>query len=63
MLFQSTTVKKIDSEHARDYNRLLPVCEAEILRAIVKRIEVVIFFMLISDDFQLKVPKMAKKST
>ena len=31
---------KIDSEHTRDYKRLLPVCEAEILRVTVKRIEV-----------------------
>ena len=29
-LFQSTTSKKIDSEHTRDYKRLLPECEAEI---------------------------------
>ena len=28
-LFQSTTANKIDSEHTRDYKRLLPVCEAE----------------------------------
>ena len=40
MLFQSTTANKIDSAHTRDYKRLLPVCEAEIIRATVKRIEV-----------------------
>ena len=40
MIFQSTTANKIGSEHIRDYKRLLPVCEAEILRATVKRIEV-----------------------
>ena len=40
MFFQSTTAKKNDSEHTRDYKRLLPVCEAEILRATVKRIEI-----------------------
>ena len=41
MLFQSTTANKIDSEHTRDNKRLLPVsCEAEILRATVKRIEI-----------------------
>ena len=34
--FQSTTANKIDSEHTRDYMRLLPVCEAEILRVTVK---------------------------
>ena len=39
-LFQSTTANKIDSEHTQDYKRLLPVCEAEILRITVKRIEV-----------------------
>ena len=39
-LFQSTTAYKIDSEHTRDYKRLLSVCEAEILRVTVKRIEV-----------------------
>ena len=31
-LFQGTTANKIDSEHTRDYKRLLPVCEAEILQ-------------------------------
>ena len=40
MLFQSTTANKIDSEHTRDYKRLLPVLEAELLRVQVKRIEV-----------------------
>ena len=39
-LFQSTTANKIDSEHTHDYKRFLPVCEAEILRVTVKRIEV-----------------------
>ena len=39
-LFQSTRANKIDSEHTQDYKRLLPVCEAEILRVTVKRIEV-----------------------
>ena len=40
MLFQSTTANKISSEHTQDYKRLLPVCEAKILRVTVKRIEV-----------------------
>ena len=31
-LFQSTTVNKIDSEHTRDYKKLLQVCEVEILQ-------------------------------
>ena len=35
-LFQSTTAKKNDSEHAQDYKRLLPICEAEILQFTVK---------------------------
>ena len=39
-LFQSTTANKIDSEQTRDYKRLIPVCEAELLRVTVKRIEV-----------------------
>ena len=62
-LFQSTTANKIYSEHTQDYRRLLQVCEAEILRVTVKRIEVFSFFMLISEYIQLKVPKIAKKST
>ena len=40
MLFQSTTANKINSEHTRDYKRLLSVCQAEILRVKVKIIEV-----------------------
>ena len=39
-LFQSTTANKIESEHTRDYMRLLQVCKAEIIRVTVKRIEV-----------------------
>ena len=39
-LFQSATANKIDSEQTRDHKRLIPVCEAEILRVTVKRIEV-----------------------
>ena len=39
-LFQSTSANKIHSERTRDYKRSLPVCEAEILRVAVKRIEV-----------------------
>ena len=62
-LFQSTTANKIDSEHTQDYKRLLPVCKAEILQVTLKRIEVLSFFMLISDDIWLKVSKIAKKGT
>ena len=54
---------KIDSVHTPVYKRLLPVCEAEILRVMVKRIKVFSSFLLISDDFWLKVPKIAKKVT
>ena len=60
-LFQSTTANKIDSEHTQDYKRLLPVCEAEILRVQKKKFSHL--FMVTSDDFRLKVPKIAKKGT
>ena len=59
VLFQSTTTNKIDSEHTRDYKRLLRVCKAEILKVTVKKFSHPL--MLISDDFRLKVPKIAKK--
>ena len=62
-LFQSTTANKIDSEHTRDYKRLLSICEAEILRVTVKELKFSHLFMFISDDFRLKVPKKAKKGT
>ena len=55
-LFQSTTANKNDSEHTQDYKRLLPVCEAEILRVTVKRIEVF-------SSFYVEVPKIVKKGT
>ena len=38
-LFKSTTANKIVSEHTRYYKRLLPVCQAIILRVTVKRIK------------------------
>ena len=60
-IFKSNAADKIDSEHTRDYKRLLTVCEAEILRVTVKRIEVFSSFLLSSDDFRLKVPKIAKR--
>ena len=40
VLFQSTIANKIDSEHTRDYKKILLVCEAAILQATEKRIEV-----------------------
>ena len=59
-----TTANKIDSEHTRDYKRLLPVCEAEILQDYRKKeLKFSHLFILIFDDFQLKVPKIAKKGT
>ena len=45
MLFHSTLAYKIDSEYTQDYKRLFPVCEAEILRATVKRIVVFSSFL------------------
>ena len=36
-LFQSTTANKIDFKHTQGYKRLLPVCDAEILRGTVKK--------------------------
>ena len=39
-LLQSTTANNVYSEHKRDYERLLRVCEAEILQVTVKIIEV-----------------------
>ena len=39
-LLLGTKANKINSEHTQDYKRLLLVCEAEILRVTVKRIEV-----------------------
>ena len=58
-LFQSTTAKKIDSEHTSDYKRLPLVCEAEILRVTVKRIEVFSSFYV---DFRRLSAKSAKNS-
>ena len=60
-LFRSNTANKIDSEHTQDYKRLLPVCEADILRVTVKILIFSHLFMLISDDFRLKVPNIAKR--
>ena len=60
MLFQSTTANKFDTQ---DYKRLLPVYKAEILQVTVEKNEVSHLFMLISDSFRLKLPKIAKKGT
>ena len=53
-LFQSTTANKIESECTRDYMRLLPVYEAEILRVAVNELKFSHLFTLMSDDFRLK---------
>ena len=52
MLFHSTTANKIDSEHIRDYKKLLPVGEVEILQGTYKKIEVLSSLRLISEDFR-----------
>ena len=52
-LFQSTTANQIDSERTRDYKRLLPVCEAEILRVTVKRIDVMVLCFVVRDLFHV----------
>ena len=44
VLFQSSTAKKIDSEHTQDYKSLLPVFKAKILRVTLKIIEVISYF-------------------
>ena len=62
-LFQSNTANKCGSEHTRDYKRLLPVYEAKILRVPVKELKFSHLFMLISDNFWLKMPKLAKTGT
>ena len=63
-LFQSTTANKIDPEHTRDYMKLFPLCKVEILLVTRNKIEVLSsFFRVISDNFRLKVPKIAKKGT
>ena len=58
--FQSTTAYQIDSEHTQDYTKLFSVCKVEILQVTVNKIQLC---RLISDDFRLKVPKIAKKGT
>ena len=62
-LFQSTTANKIDSEHTQDYKRLLSVCRLKYYKT--KSIEMKFSnpIMLISDNFWLKVTKIAKKGT
>ena len=61
-LYFSTISNKIDSEHTHDYKRLLPVCEAKILRVTVKRTEVFSSFMLTSDDAENSLKKSTQVS-
>ena len=56
-LFQTTTANTIDSKHTRGYKRLLPACEAEILRVTLKRFKVFPIFMSILTSFGLKCQK------
>ena len=62
-LLQSTTAKKIYSEHIQDYTKLFLVCKVKILQVTVNNVEVLYLFRLISANFRLKVPKIAKKGT
>ena len=59
----STIAYKIDYEHIRDYKNLFSACKVEILQFTVNKIKVLSSFMLISDEFWLKVPKIAIKGT
>ena len=43
--------------------KLFPVCKVEILQVTVIKWKLYRRFWLISDDFRLKAPKIAKKST
>ena len=60
-LLQSNIAFKIDSECTRDYLKLFLLCKVDILQVTVNKIEVLSSFRLISDEFWLKVQKIAKK--
>ena len=62
-LFQSTKTYKNDFELTRDYTKLFPVRTVEIVQVTVDTHEVLLSFLLIYDDFWLKVPTLAKKDT
>ena len=62
-MLSSPTADKIDSEHTRDYKKLLPVWENEKLQVTVKKMRFSHLFRLMSADFRLKVPKKSKKGT
>ena len=62
-LFQSTKTYKIGFELTRDYTKLFPDRTVEIVQVTVDTHEVLLSFLLIYDDFRLKVPKLAKKDT
>ena len=61
--FQCTTAYKIVSEHTQNYTKLFPVCKVEILQVTVNKLKFCHLFRLISADFRLKVPKIAKNGT
>ena len=56
-LFQSTTANKIDSK----YKRLLPYAKLKYYELQLKELMFSHLFMLTSDHFRLKVPKIAKR--
>ena len=43
-LLQSDTANKIDSEHTQEYKKLFSVCDVEILKVTVNKIETLSFF-------------------
>ena len=54
-LFQSTTANKIESEHTRDYKKLFPAYEVEILQVTLKiKLKFSHLFRLISNTFSRK---------
>ena len=58
-LFQRTTAYKIDSEHTRDYTKLFPVCDVDILQVTVNKFEVASPFKV---DFNIFLAKSAENS-
>ena len=61
--FKAQQLMNLILNNTRDYKKLFSVCKAEILQVTVKTIEVYHLFRLISGDFRLKVPKLAKRGT
>ena len=63
MLYQSTTANKICFEHTQDYKRLIlvPYAKLKCYELQQKELKFSHLLMLTSDDFWLKVPKIAKR--